>query len=122
MPRNKSLISLVKQANLKEVTPRISQQIEQLLKWNFTIHHILGKKNTITDALLSLPWEDIDKLRMPNQKFNGTGGLEEAIEAEMSSSMLSWPGLRMASIIDKEVCRLIQEGVNLKRDWVKVAK
>ena len=60
-----------------------------------------------------------------SQEVEDAEKLEEAVFAEIFSSMVSWPGLQVASKADEEiqeVCRLLREGADLCGQWARVTK
>ena len=99
--------------------------MEKLLRWNFTIYHISGKRNGIPDALSRFPWAGLATIGPSSQEVKEAEMLEEAVLVKIFSSMVSWPGLQVASKADKEiqeVCRLLQEGADLRGKWARVPK
>ena len=78
--------------------------MENLLWWTVSIHHISGKKNAIPDALSRFPWAGVATMVGPTrQEVEDTERLKEAVLMEISSSMVSWPGLQAATKADEEI-------------------
>ena len=92
---HKLLLGLIKQRDLEAVTPRPLRLMEKLLGWNFTIHHIAGKRDVIPDALFRFPWAEVAVMGPSSQEVEDAEKLEEAVLAEISSSMVSWPNAKL---------------------------
>ena len=60
-----------------------------------------------------------------SQEVDDAEELEEAVLAEITSSMVSWPGFQVSSEANdqiREVCKLLREGADLWGQWAKVPK
>ena len=78
---HKPLVGLVRTVNLDSVgSPRLLPMLERMLRWRFSVTHIPGKKNRITDPLSRYIWAELAALALLVADFPTEKDILEAVE------------------------------------------